>query len=379
MIKEIILHIGYPKTGSTSIQNFLLSVNGLLENFEIFSIHPTGKPNPSGNSQRMLPYEEDLFKIKSFEHWRLSALDKFLKEKLKNNPENRILISAERFVLAQKDDIVKFKNYLSQFTESIKVVCYVRRQDESAVSFFQESLKPGRVMTRLWGTRDFFPKVENSEALDYFNYNNTLSYWENVFGLKNVTLRIFSKDSLIKQDINYDFLEACNINFNLSVEDSIRNFSQKNESLSRLQMLYLMDEKYKYKKFAFSKIENLLCDKKLKPSLDDAKRFYDKYRYSNSMLFQRHGILKEFSDDFNSYPLLSDEPSLYEKDRLAIFDRYVLTEIRKNRINNDILDLLEELPLALVIKYKKVIDLVTLSNPRNVRAQTLLNKVNSKK
>ncbi|WP_068547312.1 hypothetical protein [Thalassotalea crassostreae] len=310
MIKQIILHIGYPKTATTTIQKFLFEHKEKIENFDIFSFNPDGTVNKSGNCQKTLPYKKSkTFKLKGFNSWKIDALKSYLFEKKQNNNNEKILISAERFILTNKKSIKEFKKFLSTFTDNFKVIVYLRRQDQSACSFFQESCKPNRKMTYLWGvTGEILPNKNDMDAMAYFNYFEMLKAWEESFGVENIIPRIFDKSRFIRSNIIIDFLTNLDISISSDIENKVKEFKNANISLSRMQQQGLI---YAYKnrltiderRLVYSKLKFLKCSGKLLPSKSQAIKFYNYFHESNEKLLKKYNFGSDslFDDNFENY------------------------------------------------------------------------------
>ena len=315
MISEIFLHIGYPKTASTTIQKFFLKHRNEFNGFDIFSIHPDGRKNKSGNSQRMLPYKKGKgFQLVEFDHWKLVELSKFLLKKSESLGTERVLISAERFILADRESIELFREFLSGYSQNIRVIVYLRRQDKSARSFFQESCKPKRKMTNLWGiTKDIFPASSSTHALAYFDYCSVLESWEKVFGINNIMPRVFEETELIENNVIVDFMGSLNIPISNNMRKKIDRFKSINISLSRMQQQVLI---YSYKnklplrvrQKIYSQISLFQCQDKLLPSKEEAESFYKKFKSGNQKLAKKYNLSVDslFDESFSEYPANSN-------------------------------------------------------------------------
>jgi hypothetical protein len=212
MGKTVYLHIGYSKTGTTAIQRFLFeSRNWLKSNHRILYPQSVFNQNHSFNHQNLshsilkgtkkdfpqyikpqnYPNDPDLF-------W----------NKLINEIEDcnctRIIISSEAFIRfrGHPNLIKKVKYYLKEY--NVKIVCYLRRQDDFFESGYNQRVKS-----------DFY--TDSIKQFIYLrfkaiNYNSDLSEWENEFGKENLIVRIYSTDTL-GVNIVHDFMRIFDVSF----------------------------------------------------------------------------------------------------------------------------------------------------------------------
>lgn len=174
-MKRIFLHIGQPKTATTTIQNFL-SINQakLIKHGWLY-------PNAGrqydghhllGNFFRAAPI-----------HW-IGQADPAqvmanLKREIDETNCDNIILSTESLYFAENPD--QFAAYLKDF--DVSVVVFLRRQDEWIESAYQENLKNGE--TRL-GPEGYLAALSNSLA-----YAVIIDSWAVAFGKRNIKIHIF--------------------------------------------------------------------------------------------------------------------------------------------------------------------------------------------
>jgi len=132
------IHIGQHRTGTTSLQNFLASNRKVL--YEKGIIYPEFlKPASShffawyfGFGNRRLSSSEN----KQVE----GVLQKTIRDALEHSKD--VLISSEiLFSNIRKSSIKRIHKQFSDF--DIRIICYLRRQDEYILSFYTQYLKHG--------------------------------------------------------------------------------------------------------------------------------------------------------------------------------------------------------------------------------------------
>jgi hypothetical protein len=218
MKKTLYFHIGSPKTGTTSIQQFCqmntieLEKNGL---YYPCSKKLTGNRFANGN---LLASKRD----------KIKALKTYFIEFQKSNSKN-ILLSEEFFFLI-KD--LSFLDHIKNEGYEIKIICYLRKSVEFMVSFWAE-------MCRLHSQERSFiqgPFCLSSYLKDdnsYMNALNSLLKLGDYLGNENIIIRPFEKDSFINNDLITDFLSI----FNLALEPIYHQPKNINENKRSRKML----------------------------------------------------------------------------------------------------------------------------------------------
>ena len=247
MRRKCILHIGIEKTGTTSIQNFLavnrhalLKKGFLYSNFFPAHIAVYAMNDDKENEDDQMRYALQCAGP-SLSEFR-KAFHKKLKAEVINSRADTIIYSSEfchsrLFFLEEKR---RLHELLSSLFDEIKIICYLRRQDKQALSFFSTRIKAG-------GT-DFdnvFPDDELIEHNDffrhYFNYEILLKDYMDVFGKENIIVRIFDRKNLISGDVVLDFVNVLSLelakNTSLIYPEKKKNISLDKKTLKILSLL----------------------------------------------------------------------------------------------------------------------------------------------
>ncbi len=232
-MKELFIHIGTPKTGTSYLQRFLKKNAEKLKNKGIY--YPC-----SPNKLYYPPPEQHVSLISSITGHRVSWLDpkyhfpngealKQLLEDLEFIEQDKVLISSEVFydVFVNKEMILKLKNAFSNF--HVKIIVYLRRQDEYLLSYFQQNCKSGTETS--FDFEKMFSYLE-----DNMNYYKRLTMWGDVIGKENIIVRPFEINQMKNRDLAHDFLSAIGIN---DISD-FENVERINESISLEKLFFLM-------------------------------------------------------------------------------------------------------------------------------------------
>lgn len=228
---KFILHIGVEKTGTTTIQEFLhlnrslLSDQGIyfprfmnLRNHQKLAVFCSNE-HKSNQFTKMNDIDEPGKRRK----WKndLSVLfDKKMK-KLSGNYHS-VLISAEHFssLLREQNEIQNLKKFLGKYASSFSIIIYIRRQDLIAGSMISNAAKAG--------IGKAMPAGDEIFRRHFYDYNQLLKKWSNVFERKNIRLCIFEKPQLQNGDLLKDFMMQAGI----SQDEQFKFPGRLNTSLS---------------------------------------------------------------------------------------------------------------------------------------------------
>lgn len=199
--REALIHVGMPKTGTTSIQ-------------ETFAANPCPNikyaPFPNSNHSYLsaICFERapeknrpnallGLDRPAAFERKRrmLRKLSKALNQDANRSETSALLFSGERFSNAIKADAevhTKMRDYLSRWCDSFRIFGYVRPLQSLLPSDFQQRIQVGRA-------------AELDLDWYYPNYRQKFEKFDQVYGRDSVFLRKFARAELVDGDVVCDF------------------------------------------------------------------------------------------------------------------------------------------------------------------------------
>lgn len=310
-----ILHIGTPKTGTTSLQRVLSANRAKLAVEGICYSRAAGKFNsralaaaisPNRNEDYLSRHE--LLDTDAFQRWREALLGDINDELAEATSSSRdvYLLSSEHFTstLDQVGDVACLAQFLAPHFSEIKVVCYLRRQDLMAVSRISEALRAGQARRGLPDLRSkgFLPAI--------YNYDQLLARWGSVFGQSAVHPKVFEKSQLAGGDIVTDFLET-ELRLKLDQPDN----PPENTALSATAQLALLmfnrtvsdhspsDTAQRRRSFV-KLLERTAPGPGWLPAKEDAMDFYSHFEHGNNRIarefFNRDTL---FEDSFEHYPV----------------------------------------------------------------------------
>jgi hypothetical protein len=229
-MRRLILHIGSHKTGSTSIQKFLLKNRNSLKEIGwiLFCERPDGTESVHGNANSWVSFsgEKKEFKAK---------LDKRLFSALNETTGNMIISCEELSWLYQSEEIQYVFDELSQIFNDIKVICYIRRQDKHLLSHYHQGFRyPHSSARDFFGNNICIVPTHLKYYQNYLDYTEKLSCWAVSFGGNNLYVREFSRDKFEGENVVSDFLKILNLNIKLDPDDESEPV---NESLNLIQTI----------------------------------------------------------------------------------------------------------------------------------------------
>ncbi len=227
--KNLFIHIGYPKTGTTTLQEYLFR-----ESIEILYLR---------NAQQPITWEKDVFFLRE-----LSFRDRLAKyhdeilcsiKALEDEKKKIALISQESFTSFSM--FFRFEPYpcvrtidpssiarklhllFAKASQPPKIIVTIRRQDEMMLSMYAQVYN--LVFKRFKATKQFskFLKYsfdhEYDFMLDAINYNRYISYYQELFGKENVKILVYEKLRKAPQSFFEELLDYMGIHndYNLSL------------------------------------------------------------------------------------------------------------------------------------------------------------------
>lgn len=231
-MKTIYIHIGTEKTGTTYIQSTLKNNRDTLLKAGVLYPAIGISENPLAHSSLVAPLcliENENASLDFVPHCDFTADEEWgkLRGIINDNPNKDVVISAEHFSSRLRGsgiDYIKdfFSTYFSDY--KIRIVVYLRRQDQFMISAYSTHLKSG-------GKLQYSSFLEMALNRDYyFDYVSMLQNWEDRFGKENIIVKPFEKEQF-KGDLIEDFLDIIGLG---GVE--VAPVSIQNETLSNLAL-----------------------------------------------------------------------------------------------------------------------------------------------
>lgn len=202
-MKRLYLHIGFNKTGSTSLQQCLYQNRAVLETSGY--LYPGTSQDSYMQNQQHTPLAASLPNrtITWLRPRKQATLDQALPDLLAAiaaSPASSVILSSEAFggLDMTPEGVRLVAEKLGQHFD-LCIIAYIRRQDSYLLSAYQEEIKNG-------GSHSFaFDRYPANRQL-YFN--RRLAPWRDVFGAERVIVRPFDPKFWPDSRLEYDFLDA---------------------------------------------------------------------------------------------------------------------------------------------------------------------------
>ncbi len=229
--KTVYLHIGWEKTGSTSIQSFLS--NNYLKLRQVGYYYPNEGEVYQYNHTKIsasLGEHKNPFWINDTHLLSKNQMIKYIQDLISSKPYNKFIFSHESFH-AIKPELLKtaFRNC------NVKIIAYIRRPDKWIISAFAQQVGFGNVVES--SLREAIRIFLRKKAFQPF-YFSDLKGFINTFGKENITVRIFEKEKLTGQDVVLDILTVLGIDCNISIKRQLRT---SNPSLNIDQLAFMIE------------------------------------------------------------------------------------------------------------------------------------------
>lgn len=302
MTRTLFLHIGSHKTGSTSIQRFLADRRTELTKQGIF--YPT-TGRKALNLNAAVNAKADLQDTENLSHRRAARLANLIMEQ----DADRVIASSEGFsYLSDRDAIQACQDALAPSFSTIRIISYLRRQDQFAVSHHQEGANPNmKPAARLHGHEPTALPPKSALQHQYLDYETRIGLWADVFGDTAMTLRVYDRATLKHADSIADFLDIVGLQHFDTTTALDQNISM---GMVETKLGHMLHDIVTDTSIRASVHRHLLPSDRMLPARDDARAFLAPYVAGNRRLNQRFGINDTpnlFSDDFSMFPEQSNE------------------------------------------------------------------------
>lgn len=288
---KLILHIGTEKTGTTSIQRFLIFNRELLNSNSI--LIPKTISHADGNHRwaPVFAYDDDFedeftkqFLTKRPQERKELSNQKLIefKKEISMSNANICIISSEHLSsrLTKIENIKKLKELFSSLFDDISIILYIRQPIEAAISLLSTLIKCGNV-----------PKGLNLNHFSiYLNNLKIIKNWETVFN-DNLNIKLFNRNEFIEGDLIKDFCWESKIDLTsrFKIPDKL------NETLNLDQMRYL--------KYLNQHIPFFINDKVNKKRRNLTQFISKRFKSSNYFLptLEEYELFKEHFAEDNNY------------------------------------------------------------------------------
>lgn len=228
---KLSLHIGTPKSGTTTIQQFLKHNRALLQENGVHVPQSAGPSNQRRLAAMFLNDDtvDDFFRRLNLQNRaeRIAAKRQWqadLSAEIKAQTCSHVVMSSEHLQsrLHEPEAIRALSDYLQALFSDIRIILYIRDPLDTIVSLYSTAVKSGSRLAELpLSPPDLWANIVNHKA--------TIQRWQANLAPAELRLRLFQKDDFVQGDLLADFISAAE----LPALDYKRP-KRANESLDRL-------------------------------------------------------------------------------------------------------------------------------------------------
>jgi hypothetical protein len=236
---DLILHIGMGKTGTSSLQFFLRDNRERLRELGVLFPVTPGRARHVRLGLFAKPPEE----LATAPEWGRqkqsdvagfrNAFRRRLFAEIDVSGLHRVLLTDEILFGSSEPTLQRLGRFAGRISHSLRVVVYLRRQDEHMVSRYQQGVKTGWVQRlRDWAEEDMS---------DLYDYHSRLRRQQRLLAPTELVVRRYESDGFAAGSLFQDFLDAAGID--VRAEDLVqvqnRNLSLDADSVEFLRLLNL--------------------------------------------------------------------------------------------------------------------------------------------
>ncbi|MCD8021357.1 MAG: hypothetical protein LUF92_17830 [Clostridiales bacterium] len=301
-MKTLYLHIGLPKTATTSLQYFC------VENEKIFNEKGYTYPVFERKFYRINKYRNGAFLVarikgKNGERNTIEE-DKLYRQNMDIIIENfqkydNVILSNEGIWNAVFTRNVntslweKLKKEAAQHGFNVKILVYLRRQDSYTDSGWNQKVKSGKKVGSTW-TGEYF--IENVNQLIQLDYYNTLKNIEDILGKDNIIVRRFGRQYFKNGSVFEDFVDAIGMKYSsrFVISETEKNQRLYGNAIEIKRMVncipdFTMSENLFFRKICFEMSDNHPEWKNQTMfSPEEAAAFMEKYRDGNREIMRKY-------------------------------------------------------------------------------------------
>lgn len=351
-MKTLYLHIGTPKTGTTSLQNFCYSNREIFEKFgycyPILPFSYFGKrPDRNALFLNGVVYDEKGKRDLEEEERRMQAGFDMVREAFETF--DNVFLSDEAVWMTgfrRKSDVWKrLREESEKGGYTVKIVVYLRRQDEFVESWWNQRVKIDLIKYNTMKWEEFLADAADDSMPDYYS---CLSIIAGELGKENIIVRRFARSEFEEGSIQHDFMNVIGLGwseeFVLPEEKENLNARLKSNAIEVKRVINTIPELGWADNHFFRSVA--LMDTKVAgeqyPSTmfseKEARAYVQRFEESNRKVVEEY--IKDgrplFSDKYSNLPKWDpDNPYLYEDiiRFMAISDRKLLHKVTK--LEND--------------------------------------------
>jgi hypothetical protein len=232
---EVVLHIGSGKTGTTSVQGFLRRNRTSLAELGLLFPRTPGQGRHIALGLFAKP-DVELDKMIAWRHLGHPSPAEFrqefrqrLSEEIARSGLSRVLFSDEGLYGSSDETLRRLRAFTDEVARSVRLVVYLRRQDDHLSSRYQQVVKTGEV-------RRLSERVNQLNLSKTYDYHARLRTWARLLEPTDFVVRPFEPDRFVEGSLYQDFLDAIGVEARVS---ELRGVDSRNESMDAESVEFL--------------------------------------------------------------------------------------------------------------------------------------------
>lgn len=235
---DLIVHVGTGKTGTTSVQHFMnLNRDRLGEAGFLYPATP-GRSRHAQFTVFLTPDEElddqpvwHRMQAEDPTRWRRRFRRRLLDE-IADSGLSRVVLSEETIFKSSHATLRRLRRFAHHNARSLRIVVYLRRQDDHLVSRYQQGVKVGEV-------RRLADPDLHRDFSDVYDYAGRLALLAEILEPDELVVRRYERSAFAGGELFRDFLEAIGAGADLDrlQQPDERNVSFGAETVEFLRLL----------------------------------------------------------------------------------------------------------------------------------------------
>lgn len=235
---DLIVHVGTGKTGTTSVQHFMNVNRDRLGEADFFYPATPGRSRHAQFTVFLTPDEElddqpvwHRMEADDPTRWRRRFRRRLLDE-IADSGLTRVVLSEETIFKSSDGTLRRLQRFARRNFRSLRIVVYLRRQDDHLVSRYQQAVKVGEV-------RRLTDPALHRDFSDVYDYAGRLALLADILEPDEVVVRRYERSAFAGGELFLDFLEAIGAGADLDrlQQPDERNVSFNAETVEFLRLL----------------------------------------------------------------------------------------------------------------------------------------------
>lgn len=231
---DLVVHIGTGKTGTSSLQFFMRdNRDRLLELGHLYPRSPGGARH--GRLSLFVKSDEEVLSAPNWSRQKESdpagfrkAFRRRLFSEIEASGVSRVILSDEVLYGCSDPALQRLREFTGRIARSLRLVVYLRRQDDQMVSRYQQMVKTGEVRRLAeWAQQDM---------ARIYDYHARLRTWSRLLEPTEFVVRRFERDRFVDGSLHQDFLDAVGVDVRA---DELEQVPDRNESLDAESVEFL--------------------------------------------------------------------------------------------------------------------------------------------